>query len=536
MSCASRGIVLRQIDRLFREGTLGGLGDGQLLERYLTRRDETAFEALVDLHGPMVLGLCRRMLRDPRDIEDAFQATFLVLVRKAPTIRDRSLLSSWLYGVAYRVARRARSQTLHRRGRETTVGDLVVAAGPETSDRFEVDPVLDQELNRLPEKYRAPMILCYLRGRTHDQAAEELRCPVGTVRSRLARGRDLLKRRLTRRGFAPPALAAILGTGPSLPVKLLVEAVPPSLVSATLKAAFGFGSAQTMQAGAFAMSALALAQGVLTTMKLTQLKWIGLTILATSLSAGGVVAVSYAAGNATCRGDQFQRRATAYAGEQTQPAEAARIPLRHHRPQKKNGGEAIDGDAGNLVPSDSTPGAEDRRAPEASGASRRQPQPERRRSVHHHFREWQTRRSAARPTPSNTGAEQGSPELLERLRPRSPRPATSPPDRPDIESQRKFPSSAKSIQELEAQLKQVLLERDRIQTSRRETEPSHPACSSKRVAGCLSLWARSKDSMKTLPTRSLRLKLEMAPEERRARESRSAEGRCGRPSPRGTRD
>ena len=121
---SGRGIVLRQIDRLFREGTLGGLGDGQLLERYLTRRDETAFEALVDLHGPMVLGLCRRMLRDPRDIEDAFQATFLVLVRKAPAIRDRSLLSSWLYGVAFRVARRARNQTLRRRGRETTVADL----------------------------------------------------------------------------------------------------------------------------------------------------------------------------------------------------------------------------------------------------------------------------------------------------------------------------------------------------------------------------------------------------------------------------
>ncbi len=115
MSCADRGIVFRQLDRLFRDGTLGGLGDGQLLERYLTRRDEDAFEALVDLHGPMVLGLCRRMLHDPRDIEDAFQATFLVLVRKAPAIRDRNLLSNWLYGVAYRVARRVRTQTLRRR-------------------------------------------------------------------------------------------------------------------------------------------------------------------------------------------------------------------------------------------------------------------------------------------------------------------------------------------------------------------------------------------------------------------------------------
>src|SRR6516165_6039924 len=127
MALGNRGILFQQIDRLYQEGTLAGLGDGQLLERYLTRRDEAAFETLVNVHGPMVLGLCRRMLRDPRDVEDAFQATFLVLVRKAPAIRDRGLLSSWLYGVAYRVASRARTQTLRRRGRETAVADLEVA-------------------------------------------------------------------------------------------------------------------------------------------------------------------------------------------------------------------------------------------------------------------------------------------------------------------------------------------------------------------------------------------------------------------------
>src|SRR5215472_606112 len=107
MSSTERGIVLQQLDRLFRDGTLAGLGDGQLLDRYRIARDEAAFEALVELHGPMVLGLCRRFLRDPRDIEDAFQATFLVLVRKAPVIRDGALLANWLYGVALRVASRA---------------------------------------------------------------------------------------------------------------------------------------------------------------------------------------------------------------------------------------------------------------------------------------------------------------------------------------------------------------------------------------------------------------------------------------------
>ena len=133
--------------------------------------------------------------------------------------------------------------------------------------------MLDQELNRLPRKYRAPLILCYLKGHTHDQAAEELECPVGTVRSRLARGRDLLRRRLTSRGHAPTA--AILGAEAGLPARLLTEAVPPSLVSATVEAALGIGASKTIQAGAASASALALTQGVLTTMKLAQLKLIG---------------------------------------------------------------------------------------------------------------------------------------------------------------------------------------------------------------------------------------------------------------------
>jgi RNA polymerase sigma factor (sigma-70 family) len=293
MASANRGVVFQQIDRLYRDGTLSGLGDGQLLERYISQGDEAAFEALVNLHGPMVLGLCRRVLRDPRDIEDAFQATFLILVRKASTIRDRLHLSNWLYGVAYRVARRARTNTLRRRDREIAVENLEASAAPETADILGIGPVLDQELNRLPRKYRAPLILCYLKGHTHDQAAEELECPVGTVRSRLARGRDLLRRRLTSRGHAPTA--AILGAETGLPVRLLTEAVPPALVSATVDAALGIGASKTIQAGAASASALALTQGVLTTMKLVQLKLIGLAILATSLSAGGVVAVAYAA-------------------------------------------------------------------------------------------------------------------------------------------------------------------------------------------------------------------------------------------------
>ena len=292
MSSTNRGAVFQQIDRLFRDGTLAGLGDGQLLERYLTRGDEAAFEALVDVHGPMVLGLCRRFLRDPRDIEDAFQATFMVLVRKAPEIRDRGLLSNWLYGVALRVATRARANLLRRRGREQAIGDAEYSANVESKDVFGIGPVLDQELGRLPAKYRAPLVLCYLRGQTHDQAAAELRCPVGTVRSRMARGRDLLRRRLTRRGIGPTAV--LFGPGLELPAHLLTEVVPAPLVAATVEGAFAIGSSQTVHASAAAASVLALTQGVLTSMKLAQLKWIGMALLATGLSTGGAIVVASA--------------------------------------------------------------------------------------------------------------------------------------------------------------------------------------------------------------------------------------------------
>ncbi len=291
MANLDRGIVFRELDRLFSEGTLAGLGDSQLLERYLTRRDEAAFEALVNLHGPMVLGLCRRILRDPRDIEDAFQATFLVLVRKASGIRDRGLLSNWLYGVALKVATRARASALRRRGREAPMNGLEASARPESTDHSGIGQVLDQELSRLPVKYRVPLVMCYLRGQTHDQAAAELSWPVGTVRSRMARGRELLKQRLTRRGFL--SSATILGPGPALPTQLFSEVVPQSLVAATVEGAFAIGSSQTIQAGT-AASVLALTQGVLTTMKLTQLKWIGLALLTTTVSTGGAIVIASA--------------------------------------------------------------------------------------------------------------------------------------------------------------------------------------------------------------------------------------------------
>ena len=210
--------VLRDIQTLFDTGTASGLSDRQLLERFASRRDasaEAAFEVLVLRHGPMVLRVCRNVLGDPTDAQDAFQATFLVLVRRCGSIRRLESLGSWLYGVACRVAARARVEAARRRAAERRGALRVVQAVDPSEggepDRAEFGPVIQEEVRRLPEKYRAVVVLCYWQGLTQEQAATQLGCPLGTVRSRLARARNLLHRRLTRRGLAP--LAGRCGRG-----------------------------------------------------------------------------------------------------------------------------------------------------------------------------------------------------------------------------------------------------------------------------------------------------------------------------------
>jgi len=174
-------------------GTFSGLTEGQLLERYLTCRDERAFEMIVTRHAGMVLGVCRRILTDPNDVEDAFQATFLILIRKASSIRSRDRLSPWLYGVAYKVASRARALSKARNARECTRRVLDLPDRARADPGSGLFPIIDEELTRLPEKYRAPLRLCCLEGKSHDEAASELAWPVGTVRSRLFRGRRILQ-------------------------------------------------------------------------------------------------------------------------------------------------------------------------------------------------------------------------------------------------------------------------------------------------------------------------------------------------------
>ncbi len=217
------GGILGPIQRVFGRGTVSGLSEGQLLARFVGERDEVAFEAIVSRHGPMVLGICRRLLGDPNDVEDAFQATFLVLVRRAGSLRDRDLLASWLYGVAVRVATRCRRDRWRRQARENQgkVED-VAELDPDEAGLGELRTVLDAEVDRLPERFRTPIVLCYFEGLTHDQAAERLGCPVGTIRSRMAKARELLRSRLARRGFGPvplpaPASVAMAAIAPRFP-------------------------------------------------------------------------------------------------------------------------------------------------------------------------------------------------------------------------------------------------------------------------------------------------------------------------------
>jgi RNA polymerase sigma factor (sigma-70 family) len=291
MATVRSGAVWHQLQKLFGLGTLAGLNEWELLVRYAERRDETAFEALVALHGAMVLGVCRRMLDDPADVEDAFQATFLVLIRKAGKLRPGDAVGPWLYGVARRVALRARSETIRKSSRERSVDRVEVqveapAGGDGMADASEVGPLLDRELGQLPAGYRAAIVLCYLEGRTHEEAARQLGWPLGTLKGRLSRARELLRDRLTRRGvtLSTGALTAVLA-------REAKAAVPAGWVEIINKAARVAASGEAT-AGVVPASAVALADGVLWAMKINQLKLAAATfaVLLTFVTGGAAIA------------------------------------------------------------------------------------------------------------------------------------------------------------------------------------------------------------------------------------------------------
>jgi len=219
----------RDLATLFGAGAVAGLTDRELIHRISRAADDPAaaeacFQVLVERHGPMVLRVCRNVLRDPHDAEDAFQATFLVLAKRMRSIRKLDSLACWLHGVAARVSARARVEAAKRRRREREGGRLAVVSATEESGDDLQDLHVQEEVLRLPERYRSVIVLCYWEGLTHEQAAQRLGRPIGTVRSRVARARDLLRRRLIHRGVAPGALEA--GSTPAVPLALARITVP----------------------------------------------------------------------------------------------------------------------------------------------------------------------------------------------------------------------------------------------------------------------------------------------------------------------
>jgi RNA polymerase sigma factor (sigma-70 family) len=251
--------VIRHLRRaaLLQEGD--SLADGQLLELFLAGRDEAAFEALMRRHGPMVLGVCRRLLRNNHDAEDAFQATFLVLVRKAGSLRSRELLANWLYGVAYRTALKARTMNAKRQAKERHAGAMPHSESSASGADEALLEQLDHELNRLPHKYRVPVVFCELEGKSRKEVARLLGVPEGTLSSRLAYAKKLLSTRLSRRGVA-------------LSVGAFAAVLSPTLRASTLKTVFSAGSVPAQ--------VLALTEGMMKAMFLSKLR---ITVCAATL-------------------------------------------------------------------------------------------------------------------------------------------------------------------------------------------------------------------------------------------------------------
>jgi len=257
MARGQGSLILRYVHGLVGRSEAGARSDRQLLESFAGLRDEAAFAALVERHGALVWGVCRRVLGRDQDAEDAFQATFLVLARKAGSVRWRQEIANWLYAVAVRVAQRVRSRAQKQRCLESEAVAVAKANEVPDSDSFELIEMVDEEVSRLPEKYRKPVVLCCLEGKTYAEASRLLGWPEGTTSARLSRARDLLRRRLTRRGLAlSGAAAAILtGTGSA------AAAVSAGLAETTVRAAPVFAAHQAISG-----PAVTLAEGMLEAM------------------------------------------------------------------------------------------------------------------------------------------------------------------------------------------------------------------------------------------------------------------------------
>ncbi len=285
MTSEHRGVTSRHLRTVFAAGAVGSLSDGRLLERFLAGRGDddsaSAFAALVERHGPMVLGVCRSAIGNLHDAEDAAQATFLILAKRAGSIRRADSVASWLFGVALKVAARARVRAARRRAVEQRGAEMKAHA-----DRSDMPPEtrseVHAELERLPERYRAPIVLCHLEGLTNEQAAWQLGLPVRTLQRRLEQGRERLKARLVRRGVGPAVGAGLLSMEPA------VEAASEAWIDATARAAAGVAAGRSVVAVASAR-VVSLVKGAKAALILSRLKPIALIVLAALVVAGGLL-------------------------------------------------------------------------------------------------------------------------------------------------------------------------------------------------------------------------------------------------------
>jgi len=268
--------LLHHVRRVALLQASNSLTDAELMQLFVSHRDEGAFEAILRRHAPMVLAVCRRVLRHAHDAEDAFQATFMVLARKAPSLRSRDLLGHWLYGIAFRTALKARVMNAKRRARESQAKTL---AQPELADGASSEELLarlDHEISRLPEKYRIPVVLCELQGQSRKQVANRLGLPEGTLSSRLAHARKVLAQRLRTNGAMCGSLMALNGSA----------VIPSRLLSSTARAAVQVATGSFLRAGSVSAQVLILTDGVMKAMFLSKLKSVGAVMLFLALGVG----------------------------------------------------------------------------------------------------------------------------------------------------------------------------------------------------------------------------------------------------------
>ena len=271
--------VLRHLRKVAALHTYREQSDRVLLERFVGANDEAAFTVLIERHGPMVIGVCRRALPNFHDAEDACHATFLVLARKASSIRKKTSLSSWLHGVACRVAVKLTREHARRKNRERQVAAPAPKDPAAEVSWREVQATLDEELQRLSERYRAPLILCYLECMTRDEAAQQLGLSSGSLHGRLERARDLLRERLSKRGLTLAAVMSAAALGESI----AQAALAPTFVVSSTKAALLLAAGQPFTQSVVSTHVLALTQEVLKTMFLTKLKLATAAVLCAGL-------------------------------------------------------------------------------------------------------------------------------------------------------------------------------------------------------------------------------------------------------------